>query len=165
MALNQYIQDFVRIYDNIYSEELCDEIIKEYADTEYIPAAIGDKISPHLRHVDEISLSLPNSNNSYTRQILLTQLRNGIQNVISQYRETFKYFYVQNDTGFQLLKYQTGHYYKQHVDIFEPVVDQNIINAILDMKLTPEDLLQYQDLDNQLYHVLSYLTMTLREAS
>ena len=92
MPLNQYIQDFVRVYNNIYSEELCDEIIKEYPDTEYIPAAIGDQVSPHLRHVDEISLSLPDSNNSYIRQILLNQIRNGIQNVISQYREPFKYF-------------------------------------------------------------------------
>jgi len=143
MPVNQYIQDFVRVYDNIYSEQLCDEIVQEYAESEYIPAAVGDQVSPHLRHVDEISLSLPNSNNSYTRQILLTQIRNGIQNVISQYREPFKYFYVENDTGFQLLKYKTGHYYKQHVDIFRPVADQNIINAILDMNLTPEDLLKY----------------------
>ena len=42
MPVNQYIQDFVRVYDNIYSEQLCDEIVEEYADTEYIPAAVGD---------------------------------------------------------------------------------------------------------------------------
>tara|TARA_R100000278_G_scaffold121857_1_gene106679 strand:- start:652 stop:1287 length:636 start_codon:yes stop_codon:yes gene_type:complete len=143
MQLNKEIKDYVKIYDNIYSEDLCDAIINEYPDKEYIPAKTGDGLSPHLRHVDEIGISLPENNNSKIRHDLLNALHYGMSKVIKQYQTSFPYFYIEMDTGFQLLKYKTGHYYKQHVDTFRPVVDQNLINTILDMKLTPEDLLKF----------------------
>ena len=143
MQLNKEIKDYVKIYDNIYSEDLCDAIIKEYPSEEYIPAETGDGLSPHLRHVDEIGISLPESNNSKKRNDIIDALHHGMAKIIQNYQTSFPYFYIEMDTGFQLLKYQTGHYYKQHVDTFRPVIDQNLINTILDMKLTPQDLLKF----------------------
>jgi len=144
MQLNQHIQDFVRVYDDILSEDLCDKIIKEYRNNEYLPAETGNGLSPENRNVDEIPICLPDHCNNNERLSIVKSLHEGMEKVIKQYEATFyPYFHIDMDTGFQLLRYKTGHYYKEHVDTFRPVMDQALINAILDMRLKPQDLLKF----------------------
>ena len=52
MQLNRQVKDYVKIYDNILSESLCDEIINEYSEDEYLPAVTGNGLSPDTRNVD-----------------------------------------------------------------------------------------------------------------
>ena len=143
MQLNRQVKDYVKIYDNILSESLCDEIINEYSEDEYLPAVTGNGLSPDTRNVDEISMCLPEHNNSEKRANLINLVRDGIFKIIQEYTKDFPFFWVEMDTGLQLLKYQTGHYYKQHIDTFRPIIDQDLINKILDLELKPEDLLKF----------------------
>jgi len=90
MQLNQHIQDFVRVYDDILSEDLCNKIVKEYQESEYLPAETGNGLSPENRNVDEIPICLPDHCNNNERISLIQSLHKGMEEVIKQNTELEK---------------------------------------------------------------------------
>jgi len=114
------LEDYVKVYYDVVPEDLCDAIIKEYSNSnEWNLALTGDGLQTNIRNVDEISMSREAIiGDSQLRRQLDDRLFESVSSVSKKYHENFKYFEINIDTGYQLLRYKEGQFYTQHVDSF-----------------------------------------------
>jgi Rps23 Pro-64 3,4-dihydroxylase Tpa1-like proline 4-hydroxylase len=123
MPSNQ-LKDYILVLDDILPTSLCDDIINEYKqDNDWAPATVGfeNKHAPSVRDVDSIGVSLPEIilKNHITRKKLDNGILLGASKAISLYSKSFEYCKIVEDSGYDLLRYETGQFYKQHVDSFK----------------------------------------------
>jgi Rps23 Pro-64 3,4-dihydroxylase Tpa1-like proline 4-hydroxylase len=118
------LSDFIVVFDNIVPENLCDAIIDEYSNSDYWNhAETGGGHDPDARRCDVISIS--------ERQIIeqnrdhRLELDNGlfecVSNALQQYQNRFpdSELEIQEDSGYELLRYKSGDFYVQHTDHFK----------------------------------------------
>ena len=115
------ISDYIKIIKNVIPNKLCDDIVKEYANcTQWSRAATRRSESLEIkedkhRNCDSLSISVQESN---YRQELDREVFDCVVKCMQEYNEHFGWADVDEDTGYDLLRYKTGGYYKQHVDSF-----------------------------------------------
>jgi predicted 2-oxoglutarate/Fe(II)-dependent dioxygenase YbiX len=112
------INDYIIEFDNIIPDQLVDDIFCEYENaTEWAPAQISTGVvDPSNRNVSTIALSVHYDNNTDIRKIIDNQLFNCASEAIKKYNEAFPYAIIAQDSGYDLLRYQPGQFYKQHTD-------------------------------------------------
>lgn len=116
-----HLHDYIVILNNIIPHSLCDTILNEYANTnEWTSTAIGDGKPNHkIRNCDTIQISQPfviqNNNNRFKIDQDLFQV---VAKCIAEYNQMFKHSKIQEDTGYELLRYKENGFYIQHVDSF-----------------------------------------------
>ena len=122
---NTSLKEFIHVIDNVFSKELCNKILNEYRDSKYWGnAQIADQNSPlnyNVRNCNVISISSSNiidDNYEYRKQ-LDNEIYERICYAVSKYCEIHPDFFIDVDTGYELLKYEEGNFYKKHTDSFK----------------------------------------------
>jgi len=117
------LEDYIIEIENIIPSKLCTDILNEYENSnEWYDARVGDKsnIDKKIRNCTTIEISLNETieKNKNIRKKLDDEIFECTKNAIKKYNEKFKETHVSKDTGYQLLKYEKGGFYTQHVDSF-----------------------------------------------
>lgn len=114
--------NYIFVLENIVSNELCDGILNEYMDSnEWFDTIVGSKgdINKKIRNCTTIEISLNKViEKKNIRKSLDDEVFKCAKKSIEKYNEKFKYAHVLKDSGYQLLKYEKGGFYTQHVDSF-----------------------------------------------
>jgi Rps23 Pro-64 3,4-dihydroxylase Tpa1-like proline 4-hydroxylase len=119
-ALNEYIC----VFDNILPHDLCDAILAEYSNLDewqLAPVGADSSVETSIRNVNQIAISFSPviERNKNLRLELDQKLFAAAARAISLYNLKFPDASIQEDTGYELLKYETGQFYKQHTDHFK----------------------------------------------
>jgi predicted 2-oxoglutarate/Fe(II)-dependent dioxygenase YbiX len=115
------LEDFVYVFDDIIPESLCNEIIQEYKNSnDWLDALIKDGPDRNVRNCDQIQISdqFIITKNENVRRSLDERIHENLRLAAQKYTEKNPYFFADIDTGYQLLRYQEGGFYKQHTDSF-----------------------------------------------
>jgi len=116
-ALDKYII----VIKNIIPHQLCDDILNEYKDSnEWQESGVSNgESNKTIRNCDTIQISQPfvirDNNNRFKIDQELFQVA---ANCINQYNNLFQHSSIQQDTGYELLRYKEKSFYIQHVDSF-----------------------------------------------
>lgn len=117
------IEDYIVEFENIIPEDLCDRILAEYSNSDcWIPTQIGAGIvDKNVRNVETIQMSMqPVIQQNYeVRQKLDEEIFQCAAKAIQKYNELFPEAMIEEDSGYELLKYSEGFFYKQHTDSFK----------------------------------------------
>ena len=112
------LENYIAVFDNSFSDELCDEIIKEYSEEEYNECKTSIDIS-YYRTCKEVEISTDRviEKNYKVRKKIDDTIFNILSDHINKYVDKFKYASaIDGDSGYQLLRYNTGEFYKEHTD-------------------------------------------------
>jgi hypothetical protein len=118
------LSDYIVVVDDVIPLELCDEILDEYINTDlWNNALTGGGLDKESRRCNVIGLSEPeviNQNPDY-RSKIDSALYECVANALSKYQAKFPYFDIEinEDSGYELLRYKTGDFYVQHTDSFK----------------------------------------------
>jgi hypothetical protein len=117
------LEDFILVSENIIPHKLCDDILNEYKDSNewedsQIGVKEGVKTVKEIRNCTYIGLSLNTviEKNKNVRKNLDDKVFKSTEEAIKQYNKKFGYVKVSKDSGYLLLKYKKGGFYKQHID-------------------------------------------------
>lgn len=117
------LDDYIVEFDDILSSELCDEILAEFANSsDWSPTHVGTGVvDRNIRNVDQIMMSDAGviQKNQVTRKRLDDLVFQGAAKAIQKYNEMFPEAKIEQDSGYQILRYSEGQFYKQHTDSFK----------------------------------------------
>ena len=115
------LDHYILVLKNIIPEVLFNNILAEYNNSdEWTSTAIANgSENKKVRNCDTIQLSQPfvirDNNNRFK---IDQELFKVTSECIVQYTTKFKHSSIQEDTGYELLRYKEGGFYIQHVDSF-----------------------------------------------
>jgi len=121
------LASYIRLFEGLLSDSLCDRIISEYDNNvDLLPCEIngsedtGYITDDTIRNSEGINISHNGviSLNPETRGALDTELFNCVTLGLDKYTDLFPYLAVGEDSGYNFLKYKPGCFYKEHVDSF-----------------------------------------------
>lgn len=118
------LSDYIKVYPQILSKEECELILSEYKNSsEWRMSEIGGNGNQNssVRNCQIINMSINNviDINRDVRQRIDDLLFNKSAVAAKKYIEDFPNCFLQSDSGYDLLKYETGGYYIQHTDSFK----------------------------------------------
>jgi predicted 2-oxoglutarate/Fe(II)-dependent dioxygenase YbiX len=118
------INDYIVTFDGVITDALCDAILEEFSDeTEWKKTVVGDegKVNDKIRAAETVILSYPHviEKNSKVRTKLDKYVFASAGFAIKKYNEKFKSCNIQEDSGYELLRYKEGQFYTQHTDSFK----------------------------------------------
>jgi len=115
------LRDYVVVFENVISDELCDEVLSEYInDKNWTNAITKTGLRQDSRKCDNINMSddfIINQNRD-KRKSIDDKLYKIAGEIIRKYKEKFVNTNIDGDSGYILLRYQEGDFYKQHTDYF-----------------------------------------------
>jgi len=116
------LKEYILVLEDIIPENLCDDILKEYKNSNEWANSLLDneKLNKEIRNCTFIGISLNEiiEKNKNERKILDDKVFQSTKKAIKIYNEKFKQAHISKDSGYQLLKYEKGGFYTQHVDSF-----------------------------------------------
>ena len=116
------IKDYIVVLKNIVPDELCDAILAEYSNSSiWTPAGVGSegKAEKKIRNCDTIEISQPFVIQNIKERVKIdAEMFKCAAKCIEEYNKRFDHAHVQEDTGYELLRYNKGEFYIQHVDTF-----------------------------------------------
>ena len=116
------LEQYIHVFDDILSDQLCDEILNEYVNSnEWSDSLVGGGVvSKEIRNCDQILISQQNiiSKNYEKRNEIDSMIHKSVGKAIQKYHECHKEFQISIDTGYQILRYQEGQFYIEHTDSF-----------------------------------------------
>jgi predicted 2-oxoglutarate/Fe(II)-dependent dioxygenase YbiX len=117
------LSSYISVIEDVVSLDFCDDIINLYEDSPLWKAAtiIGDRLDPTSRNVDTINISFADVNDTNYEEVrkqIDNDLFTCVQKAIQSYSEMMPHLVIQEDTGYELLRYKTGQFYKEHTDNF-----------------------------------------------
>jgi predicted 2-oxoglutarate/Fe(II)-dependent dioxygenase YbiX len=113
------LKDYILIVDKIISTELCDTIIKEYhnSDEWEVSRIQYGVVNLDIRNVSSIELSSASViADKPNRALIDAELFKSVSIALKTYNEKYNHVHISKDTGYTLLRYNTGQFYKEHVD-------------------------------------------------
>lgn len=116
------LEDYIYIVKNALSLNLCDEILEEFKNIdEWKDAVIPKGVDTSIRNCKTITISYPSviQKNCEVRQKLDNQIFIGAAKCIQEYNNKFPYCKIEEDSGYQLLRYSEGCFYIEHTDSFK----------------------------------------------
>jgi predicted 2-oxoglutarate/Fe(II)-dependent dioxygenase YbiX len=121
---NTKLEDYIYIVKNALSNDLCNEILKEYKGTyEWKATKVGiiNTTNTDVRNCQTINISeqVTIQKNKEVRSNLDHLVFNSASSCITNYNKQFSYCRIQEDSGYELLRYSEGCFYKQHVDFYK----------------------------------------------
>jgi hypothetical protein len=117
------LKDYILVLEDIIPENLCDDILNEYKNSdEWLLTKVGfdGQIKKEIRNCTSIGMSFDIiiEKNKNIRKNLDDKVFECTKNAIKKYNEKFKNARISRDSGYELLKYEKGGFYTQHVDSF-----------------------------------------------
>lgn len=118
------LSDYIVTIDDIVPDQLCDEILNEYANTDLWNSAMtGGGLDKTSRRCNVIGISEPGviQQNPEYRTELDSAIYDCVANALAKYKDKFPHFEIEinEDSGYELLRYNTGDFYVQHTDSFK----------------------------------------------
>jgi predicted 2-oxoglutarate/Fe(II)-dependent dioxygenase YbiX len=118
------IQDYIVVIKNALTSSLCEAILNEYKNSnEWVDAIVGNsgKINKGVRNCKTIGISQPIiiGTNKKIRQKLDKYIFASAGECIKKYNNKFQDCQIEEDSGYDLLKYDEGGYYSSHTDSFK----------------------------------------------
>jgi|TARA_R110000787_G_scaffold99408_1_gene203957 hypothetical protein len=122
------LNSFIKIFDNLVPKSLCDDLIHEYGndlDVWNTSAILGSIDNPNqvkksFRSSEGVNISDRSvlNKNYKVRSVLDKAVFDCVSEGIKKYSELYPDIRITKDTGYEVLKYSSGGFYKQHVDSF-----------------------------------------------
>jgi predicted 2-oxoglutarate/Fe(II)-dependent dioxygenase YbiX len=117
------INDYIITFDGVITDALCDAILKEFSDeTEWQKTVVGNgKVNDKIRTAETVVLSYPHviEKNPKVRAKLDKYIFASAGFAIKKYNEKFPLALIEEDSGYELLRYKEGQFYIQHIDSFK----------------------------------------------
>ena len=117
------INDYIVTFDEVITDALCDAILEEFSDeTEWQKTIVGDgQINDKVRTAETVVISYPQviEKNPKVRAKLDRYLFASAGLAIKKYNEKFNNCKIEEDSGYELLRYKEGQFYTQHTDSFK----------------------------------------------
>ena len=117
------INDYIVTFDEVITDALCDAILEEFNDeTDWQKTTVGyGKVDDKIRSAETVSLSYPHviEKNPKVRAKLDKYVFASAGFVIKKYNEKFSHAFIEEDSGYELLRYKEGQFYAQHTDSFK----------------------------------------------
>lgn len=117
------LEDYIQVFDNALPIDLCNEILEEYKDSNHWESALigSGFVNKNHRNCNQIFISDENiiNKNLDKRKDIDFRIHDNLGETIQKYKELYEHFVIEIDTGYQLLRYNEGEYYTQHVDSFK----------------------------------------------
>jgi predicted 2-oxoglutarate/Fe(II)-dependent dioxygenase YbiX len=120
---HENLKNYIYVVKNALSLNLCDEILNEFKNSdEWQDTIVGSgKVEKNVRNCKTIVISFPHiiQKNNETRHRLDNLIFDGASKCIQEYNVKFPHCKIEEDSGYELLKYPEGCFYTQHVDSFK----------------------------------------------
>ena len=119
------LDHFVRVYENVLPDRVCDDILNEYVTTDlWSQAMTGGGADDTARNCDVIGISNRNilEQSPNIRTMIDKSLFNCVATLIKKYESDCagkEGLSIAQDTGYELLRYREGQFYIQHTDHFK----------------------------------------------
>jgi predicted 2-oxoglutarate/Fe(II)-dependent dioxygenase YbiX len=117
------LENYIYIVKNALSLNLCDEIVNEFKNSnEWQDTIVGSgNVEKNIRNCQTIGISCSGviQKNSNVRHKLDDAVFDGAAKCIQEYNNKFPHCRIEEDSGYELLKYPEGCFYIQHVDSFK----------------------------------------------
>ena len=119
--MNQ-LKNYIIVVPDVIPSELCDVVLAEYKNSnDWINAVTKTGKNLNIRNCQTIGISFNSviEKNTETRKKLDSYLFTSASNAIQKYKSKFIKCNIEQDSGYDLLKYSEGCFYIQHVDSFK----------------------------------------------
>ena len=119
------LEHFIWHGEEFIDPDFCDRLLDEYAPTNYWEKTLtGSGHDPGARKCEYIPISeqgVIEEENEQDRREIDDYLFNVVKDIIAQYQQQHPEFEleIQEDSGYELLKYEVGDFYIQHSDSFK----------------------------------------------
>jgi hypothetical protein len=117
------INDYIVVFENAMTHTLCDAILEEFsAEEEWTKTVVGSgEVNSNIRSAETVVISYPHviEKNPKVRQNLDRYVFSSAGAVISRYNEKFPLCCIEEDSGYELLRYKEDQFYIQHTDSFK----------------------------------------------
>jgi predicted 2-oxoglutarate/Fe(II)-dependent dioxygenase YbiX len=117
------LESYIYIVKNALSLNFCDEILNQFKNSnEWEDTVVGSgKVEKDIRNCETIIISYPHiiQKNSEVRHKLDNAVFDGASKCIQEYNAKFPHCKIEEDSGYELLKYPEGCFYIQHTDSFK----------------------------------------------
>ena len=116
------LKDYIVVIDNIVPEEVADAVLAEYAESdEWKNTTIQHGENLSVRNCQSIGISFSENirRNPEVRSRIDHSIFQCASRSLYEYKQRFHSCAVEKDSGYDLLKYQEGGFYKQHTDSFK----------------------------------------------
>lgn len=117
------IEDYIIVFENIVPHSLCDAILKEFNDQdEWSKTLVGTgNVDSKIRTAEAISLSYPEviAKNTEVRKKIDHDVFISAGMAIKKYNQKFPLAFIEEDSGYELLRYKEGQFYIQHTDSYK----------------------------------------------
>jgi predicted 2-oxoglutarate/Fe(II)-dependent dioxygenase YbiX len=117
------INDYIVVFEDVITHALCDSILEEFSNEEEWQETVVDQgvIKENIRSAETIVISYPHviGKNPKVRQKLDKYIFASAGLAIKKYNEKFPLCRIEEDSGYELLRYKEGQFYVQHTDSFK----------------------------------------------
>jgi predicted 2-oxoglutarate/Fe(II)-dependent dioxygenase YbiX len=117
------LEDYIYIVKNAIDNQTCNEILNEFINSdEWVDTVVGKgELKKDIRNCETIIISFPHviQKNSEVRHKLDNAIFDGASKCIQEYNAKFPHCKIEEDSGYELLKYPEGCFYKEHTDSFK----------------------------------------------
>jgi predicted 2-oxoglutarate/Fe(II)-dependent dioxygenase YbiX len=113
------LRQYITVFENAISDELCAAILREYVDApDWAQSKVGANydLDNTVRDVESVFIS--HTINSDVRRDIDSKIFCCAKEVLDKYTCMYPAVEVEQDSGYELLRYGVGQMYKQHVDDF-----------------------------------------------
>ena len=121
----QKLDDFIMYVKDFIDPEFCEAVLDEYVETDLWDVTLtGSGHDPYARKCQYIPISddnVKNECNTEERTELDDYLFDRVAELIERYREVHSRYdiEIEEDTGYELLKYEVGDFFVEHTDSFK----------------------------------------------
>jgi predicted 2-oxoglutarate/Fe(II)-dependent dioxygenase YbiX len=117
------INNYIVTFDGVITDALCEAILAEFSnEEEWVKTVVNEgEIKPEIRSAETIVISYPHviEKNLKIRAKLDKYIFASAGLAIKKYNENFPLALIQEDSGYELLRYKEGQFYTQHTDSFK----------------------------------------------
>ena len=116
------LEDYIYVVKNALNLNLCDEILDEFKNSdEWIDSQIGSGLNKKVRNCQAIGISYSQiiQKNQDVRYNIDKAIFDGASKCIKEYNNKFTRCKIEEDGGYELLKYSEGCFYTEHTDSFK----------------------------------------------
>lgn len=119
------LTDYIIILNEVIPNDLIKAIEREYiTSNDWVLATTGGGLNETVRNCSNIGISFKEiiQKNPVLRTHIDAEIHMATAKIISKYRGRFRDVHVNSDTGYDLLRYETGQFYTQHTDSFSKIL-------------------------------------------
>jgi predicted 2-oxoglutarate/Fe(II)-dependent dioxygenase YbiX len=117
------LKNYIYVVKNALDSKICNEILDEFVSSdEWVDSIVGGgKVNKNIRNCQTIGISYPFiiKKNSDVRHKIDNAIFDGANKCIREYNAKFPHCRIEEDSGYDLLKYPEGCFYKEHTDSFK----------------------------------------------